>query len=174
MVKETNNYINFVKPRLKEVTELKSKGATDEEIASKLGVSPRSFRRYKKDYPDLREAIKEGKIGIKGNVYSSVYKSAIGFTGPDGKFYPPNMKAAEITLLRLEEGINYDLKKGDSDNKKQSNKLIKKLYKTNVEKAEEELRKLKLENDNKELINEALKNAGPENLPGIIFNLGGE
>ena len=62
------------------------KGGTDKEIAESLGVSPRTFARWKETYPDLWRTLKESKdiaddlmedslyeLGLAGNVTAQIF-----------------------------------------------------------------------------------------------------
>lgn len=52
---------------------------TEEQIAKKLGVSQASFERYKKQYPELTEALSKGKDDLVGELKTALKKKAKGF-----------------------------------------------------------------------------------------------
>lgn len=51
-----------VLPRLDEVAELKRIGTPEIKIAEKLGIGERTFFLYKKEYPELRQALVPGPL----------------------------------------------------------------------------------------------------------------
>lgn len=54
-------------------------GLTDKDIAEKkIGVSERTFCRWKNDYPSIVSALKEGKAPVDTEVESAMIKSALG------------------------------------------------------------------------------------------------
>ena len=56
-----SKYETDVKPRFDEITEWLNAGATDKEIAENLGLNKSTFCEYKKQYPELKELIKNGR-----------------------------------------------------------------------------------------------------------------
>ena len=68
-------------------------GATNAEIAALLKISETTFYRYVQKSEVLRQALAETKEVVDRKVENALLKSAIGFTGPDGKYYPPNITA---------------------------------------------------------------------------------
>ena len=48
---------------------------------------------WKKKYAPIGDALKKGKEVVDIEVENALYKSATGFVGPDGKYYPPNTTA---------------------------------------------------------------------------------
>ena len=93
-------------------------GLTDEQIARKLGVSPRTFYAYEKKYPRFLHAIKAGKAPVDFEVESALLKRALGYEtteelketqiGPTGseterkrevkRFVPPDVTACIFWL----------------------------------------------------------------------------
>ena len=62
---------------------LSLKGATDEEMAEAFGISVRTFHRWKKSYPSLKESIDAGKEIADAKVKRSLYQRAIGYDAKD-------------------------------------------------------------------------------------------
>ena len=58
-------------------------GATDEEMAEAFGISVRTFHRWKKSYPSLKESIDAGKEIADAKVKRSLYQRAIGYDAKD-------------------------------------------------------------------------------------------
>ncbi len=67
-----------------------SKGFTDAETALALQITEETLNNWKKKDPEFFKSLKEWKAIADGKVETSLYKSACGYMGPDGKYYPPN------------------------------------------------------------------------------------
>lgn len=123
-------YEEQVKPYLEQIKEWTRNGATNDEIATALGVGRSTFYRYLKSETELKEAIKEGRQNIIFNIRAALLKRALGYeyeetkttvkkTGTDiiettetiKKKALPDVSAASI-LLR-----NYDESFRDKDHK---------------------------------------------------------
>lgn len=93
--------------------------ATDNEIANFFNVDSATINRWKTDYPDFRESIKDGKIQADANVAKSLYRKAVGYEIEEEeakviaignnqgsqvkivkvkKYYPPDTAAMNIWL----------------------------------------------------------------------------
>lgn len=68
-------------------------GLTDKDIAKNMGVNIATLYRWKNQHSDICDALKKGKEVVDIEVENALYKSATGFVGPDGKYYPPNTTA---------------------------------------------------------------------------------
>ena len=79
------------------------RGLTEEQIAHNLGVSISSFKSYKNKYLPFLAALKAGKAPIIFEIEHALYKSAKGFWGPDGKWYPPNSTSQVFSLKNLDK-----------------------------------------------------------------------
>ncbi len=79
--------------------ELMAQGATRAALAEAFGIGERTLYEWIERYPQLAQAVKEGSDVADGVVVSALYKSACGFTGPDGKYYPPS-QTAQIYWLK--------------------------------------------------------------------------
>jgi hypothetical protein len=88
-------------------------GATNPEIAKKLGVATSTISKWIKEKPEFSDAIKKGKGESDENVAISLYKRATGYSHPDvhisnykgiitvteiTKHYPPDTGAAAMWL----------------------------------------------------------------------------
>lgn len=62
-------------------------GMPDKDIAQALGITPTKFSRYKKKHPSIRMMLKKGRVIAAGNVVSSLYKKANGFSVPEEKLF---------------------------------------------------------------------------------------
>lgn len=73
-----SSYDALVKPYLKDIEKWMTE-YTEAQIARKLGISPISFIRYKKEHKDLQEAVARGLIGLKECLKTSLKKRAQGY-----------------------------------------------------------------------------------------------
>lgn len=88
-------------------------GATDREIADLLEVSERTLHNWKKDHPELVDALRVGKEAADDRVEQSLYRRALGYTHdavkmhvvdgavsltPYTEHYPPDTTAAIFWL----------------------------------------------------------------------------
>jgi len=74
-----SQYARLVEPRLEEVGGWCRDGATDEELAARLGIGARSLYRYKSQFPEFRQALAESKEVADMRVIRSLYERATGY-----------------------------------------------------------------------------------------------
>lgn len=79
-----NKYETNIKPHLKEIRELAA-NLTEYQIARKFGVTPQSLESYKKNYPELLEALRDGKKDLVNELKMTLIKKAKGFTYTESK-----------------------------------------------------------------------------------------
>lgn len=72
-------YFSHVEPYLKEIKALRQKGESERNIAKKLKVSWGAFLRYKKQFPEFEEVLKESKELLVAELKKSVWKEAMGY-----------------------------------------------------------------------------------------------
>ena len=53
-----------IRKRIPEIKEWAKEGLTEEQICRNLGISVTTLEKYKKQYPELAEALKEGKAPL--------------------------------------------------------------------------------------------------------------
>lgn len=106
-----NKYETHVIPFLEVISAWCKQGASDEEIAKKLGIAYSTFRRYKSEHPELEEAMKFSKEHADLNVEASLYKKARGHITQVKKtfkcketYYDQNGRKCEREILK--EGID--------------------------------------------------------------------
>lgn len=68
-------------------------GLTDEQIAKNMGISCSTLYQWKKDHPEISEALKESKEVADFEVENSLYLLAKGFVDSEGKWHTPNITA---------------------------------------------------------------------------------
>lgn len=72
-------YDTHVKPKLLLIEAWARDGLTDEDIYKNLDISHDSFYKYKKEHPELTEALKRGKEVIDVMVENALLKAALGY-----------------------------------------------------------------------------------------------
>lgn len=68
-------------------------GLIEKQIAKNMSVAYSTFRVWKTEHPEIAEAVRKGKEVVDREVENTLFKSATGFIGPDGRYYPPNITA---------------------------------------------------------------------------------
>lgn len=74
-----SKYETNVQPRLLEIAAWCRDGLTDEEIADKLDISHESFYKYKREFPEFTDTLKETKEIADIKVENSLNKNANGY-----------------------------------------------------------------------------------------------
>ncbi len=77
---EKNNYTEFVKPRLADITEWRAACFPHSKIYKALGISRDQYTLYRRQYPELEAALQEGEAAIVGTLEDVLYSRAIGYT----------------------------------------------------------------------------------------------
>ena len=83
-----SKYDSHVKPHLDKITKW-TEDLTDEQIAARLKISRKSFIEYKKQHPELVEALEKGKKRLVVELKDTLKKKAKGF-------YYEEVKAVKI------------------------------------------------------------------------------
>lgn len=73
-----SKYETHVAPRLEEVKDWVRNGATDEEVAIRLGINPDTLYTYKKKFSEFSETIKKGKEIFDSEVENALYERCLG------------------------------------------------------------------------------------------------
>lgn len=73
-------YDTNVKPYLTYISALARRGLSEEEIAGQVKVSYSTFRKYKSENEELREALAENKIIADCEIENALYQKAKGYT----------------------------------------------------------------------------------------------
>ena len=74
-----NKYETHVKPYLQQIQEWYEEYDERQIATEKLGIAVSTFENYKKKYPELREALRNGKQNLVGELKASLKKKAKGF-----------------------------------------------------------------------------------------------
>lgn len=87
MVGRKSKYGTHIKPNLPKIEEWLNTGATEEQVATALGVSYASFNNYKVQYRELREVCEKPRVGVVTDLRSALVKRALGFSYEEKKQY---------------------------------------------------------------------------------------
>lgn len=74
-----NRYETHVIPFFQQIEEWLSNGATERQIAEKLGIGYSTFNGYKANYVELAELLKKGRRNLVSELRGALVKRAIGF-----------------------------------------------------------------------------------------------
>lgn len=97
-VKRPAHRPSLYKPEYQEITyKLCLLRSTEAEMANVFGVDEKTFNRWKKQHPELRQSIARGREYADANVAERLYNRAVGyeidavkiFNSPDGPVYAP-------------------------------------------------------------------------------------
>lgn len=80
-----SKYFSHVEPYLDDIAKW-SENMTEAQIAKKLDVGYRNFCDYKRNYPQLAQAIKKGRSNLVLDLKSVLIKKAKGFSYEEKKF----------------------------------------------------------------------------------------
>lgn len=72
-----SKYETHVAPRFEEIKDWVRNGATDEEVAKKLGISRDSLCEYKKQFSEFSDLLKKNKEYVDSQVENALLKSAL-------------------------------------------------------------------------------------------------
>lgn len=97
------------------------------EIAKKLGIGVTSFEKYKREHPELREALREGRFELVEDLKLTLKKKAKGFSYTEKKrvirdengkkttsveeterYFPPDTGAIHLLLKNLDDNWRND------------------------------------------------------------------
>ena len=95
-----SQYENCVRPRFELIREILAGGGGLSEAARRLGVSPSSLRRYRREHPEFAELVSECLEAADDRVEAALLRRATGYEVDDGRprHIPPDVKAAVFWL----------------------------------------------------------------------------
>lgn len=149
-----SKYDSHVKPHLDKITKW-TEDLTDEQIAARLRISRKSFIEYKKQHPELVEALEKGKKRLVVELKDTLKKKAKGFYYEEVKtvkIHNPDSDAEPEWIEKIE--INRKYAQPDTG---AAHLLLKNLDPTwrnddaetmKLKKQQVEIQKQKLEQDN--------------------------
>ena len=80
-----NRYETHVIPFFNQIEEWLSNGATERQIAEKLGIGYSTFNGYKANYIELAELLKKGRRNLVSDLRGALIKRAMGFDYTESK-----------------------------------------------------------------------------------------
>ena len=93
-------YDDYVKPYLPLISEW-CRTMTEQQIAKKLGIAYSTFNQYKVDYPEVREALKNGRQNLVIELRSALIKKAKGYGYTETKETTERVKWPETMYAAL-------------------------------------------------------------------------
>lgn len=109
MAGRPNKYESHVKPRFEDIEKWCKRGATDKEIYKALGISRDAFYKYKNQYKELNDLIKNTRIDAVEEIKNALFKRATGFQYEEKKVIKQKIDFPEILKMKLDEcGINLE------------------------------------------------------------------
>lgn len=121
-----NNYNKLIEPYLDDIAQM-ALTMSEKQIAETLGVGYSTFKRHKKDYKPLRDALKKGRKALVIELKSTLIEKAKGFDYLETKTVKELDKATgKLVVSKVEEykkhatpdvaALNLLLKNYDKDN----------------------------------------------------------
>lgn len=74
-----SKYETHVAPRLTEVSDWVRNGASDREVAERLGIAESTLNDYKKQFSEFSECLKKTRARVDGEVENALLKRALGY-----------------------------------------------------------------------------------------------
>lgn len=107
-----NKYETNVEPRLFEIENWFKEGLIEKEISKRLEISQSSLDNYKRDYPELKKALKDGKDVADFRVENALYKRAMGYKyteiTKERKFDKENNRYEVVVTKEVEREVAAD------------------------------------------------------------------
>lgn len=72
-----SKYATYVAPRLEEIADWVRNGATDRQIAERLGIAESTLNEYKKLFSEFSECLKNTRAYVDGQVENALLKKAL-------------------------------------------------------------------------------------------------
>lgn len=120
-----SKYETHVKPYFDKIETWLNDGASEEQVATALGISYSSFNNYKSQYDELAELCKKPRVGVVLELRSALIKKALGMKIERKKTYikkDEDGHESKYTEIMVDElppdvaAINLALKNYDKDN----------------------------------------------------------
>lgn len=93
-----NRYESHVQPYLEQIAEWYQL-LNERQIAKRLGISTTSFEKYKNEYPELLEALKNGRDKLVEDLKQTLKKKAQGFYFEETKTYIKDENGKETKIV---------------------------------------------------------------------------
>lgn len=111
MAGRKNHYKEKVAPFFDDISQWLSNGATERQIAERLGIGYSTLNKYKGMYKEFMDLLKNGRRNLVGELRGSLVKRAMGFNYTETKIVkehvdlPENMRAVLLKNGFTEEEI---------------------------------------------------------------------
>lgn len=91
-----SKYNDYIQGRLHEIEYLVAAGSPENEVAKFLGISAKTFIKYKKEHKELNDAIKRGLRKAIPEVRNALFRSAVGYTYTEKKTYKKKTPQGDV------------------------------------------------------------------------------
>ena len=98
----SNKYDSNIKPHLKDIKKW-IQDNTEYQICARLGVTPQSFEKYKKMYPELKEALQQGREDLVTSLKETLVKKALGYHYTETKTTIRDENGKKIKVIEKNE-----------------------------------------------------------------------
>ena len=114
-----NKYHEYVEPYLDDILQM-AQTMTERQIAEKLEISYSTFRKYKAQFPALKDNLKKGRRQLILDIHSALIRKAKGFEYEERKIIKKNGKVTQEEIYKRVAlpdvaAINLALKNFDPD-----------------------------------------------------------
>ena len=75
-------------------------GYTDEQLAKFFGVAKSTINKWKHDFPEFSDSLKEGKAVADGRVARSLFERACGYSHPEDKIFNNNGEEMIVRTMK--------------------------------------------------------------------------
>ena len=117
-------YETDIKPRFDEITHWLRSGASEKQICENLGITKDTFYRYKRNYKEFSDLLKNGRQALVMQLRNTLIKKAMGFEYTEVKQYAREENGNKVTYVEKTTktalpdvaALNLCLKNYDPDN----------------------------------------------------------
>lgn len=117
-------YETDIKPRFDEITHWLRSGASEKQIYENLGITKDTFYRYKRNYKEFSDLLKNGRQALVMQLRNTLIKKAMGFEYTEVKQYAREENGNKVTYVEKTTktalpdvaALNLCLKNYDPDN----------------------------------------------------------
>lgn len=92
-------YETDIKPRFDEITHWLRSGASEKQIYENLGITKDTFYRYKRNYKEFYDLLKNGRQALVMQLRNTLIKKAMGFEYTEVKQYAREENGHKVTYV---------------------------------------------------------------------------
>jgi hypothetical protein len=92
-------YETDIKPRFDEITHWLRSGASEKQIYENLGITKDTFYRYKRNYKEFYDLLKNGRHALVMQLRNTLIKKAMGFEYTEVKQYAREENGHKVTYV---------------------------------------------------------------------------